>query len=80
MSVNQDCDMKSPPREITVICPKCWAEYRDWIRPSINLALDDFDEEYLDQATSATCPKCMHKVSIDVLIVREDGVWELGSE
>ena len=70
--------MTSPPREITVICPECGTEYQDWIRPSINLALDNFSEDYLDQATSATCPKCKTKVSLDVLIVREDGVWEMG--
>jgi len=69
--------MTSPPREITVICPECRTEYRDWIRPSINLSLDEFDDDYLDQATSATCPKCKHKVSLEVLIVREDGVWEM---
>ena len=69
--------MTSPPRETTVICPVCGAEYQDWIRPSINLSLDDFDDEYLDQATSATWPKCKHKVPLDVLIVREDGVSEV---
>ena len=54
--------------------------YQDWFRPSINLSLDDFDDEYLDRATSATCPNCKHKVALDVLVVREDGVWEMGSE
>jgi predicted RNA-binding Zn-ribbon protein involved in translation (DUF1610 family) len=69
--------MTSPPREITVICPNCGAEYQDWIRPSINLSIDTFDDDYLDRASSATCPKCKHKVSLDALIVREDGVWEI---
>ena len=31
---------------------------------------DDFDQDYLDEASSVTCP--------DILIVREDGVWEFG--
>ena len=72
--------MTSPPREIEVKCPKCGRVYEDGYRPSINLQLDDFDEEYLEQATTSTCPHCGHKVSHGVLIVREDGVWEFGGK
>ena len=39
--------MTSPPREITVTCPDCGHIYEDWYRPSINLSLDDFDDDYL---------------------------------
>ena len=39
--------MISPPEEITVRCPKCGHLYKDWTRASVNLDLDDFDEEYL---------------------------------
>ena len=41
--------------------------------------LDDFDEEYLEEATSVTCPHCKHRMSVEVLIVDEDGVWEKGT-
>ena len=41
--------MTSPIEDITVECPKCWHLYQDWFRGSVNLDLDDFDEEYLDQ-------------------------------
>ena len=51
--------MTSPPEEITVECPKCGHIYQDWFRGSVNLDLDDFDEEYLDQCSSATCPECL---------------------
>ena len=72
--------MTSPPEQITVECPGCGQSYRDWWRPSINLALDDFDEEYLDQASSATCDHCGMKVCLDTLIVRvEDGTWAISS-
>lgn len=68
--------MTSPPKKVKVKCPKCGQVYDDWYRPSIDLALDHFDDEYIEEATTATCPHCKHKVSFEVLIVREDGVWE----
>ncbi len=73
--------MTSPPEQIIVNCPKCGTRYEDWYRPSINLALDDFSEEYLAEASSATCPSCDHRVDLDSLVVRPnaDGgeTWEL---
>ena len=64
--------MTSPPREVTVCCPSCAIEYQAWHRPSINLDLDNFDEEYIDSVTSAVCPGCGHKVYFDTLVVRDD--------
>ena len=74
--------MTSPVRQIEVQCPRCGNVYEDSHRPSINLTLDDFDDEYLEEASTATCPQCGLKVSLGTLIVREDGVWEVeaGSE
>ena len=71
--------MTSPPKDIKVLCPSCGVEYDDWMRGSINLKLDDFDDEYLDRATSSTCQKCNYKIYHQSLIVREDGVWEMRS-
>jgi DNA-directed RNA polymerase subunit RPC12/RpoP len=65
--------------DITVQCPKCGHVYQDRFRGSVNLALDDFDEEDLDQCSSATCPECQHKVSLDVLVV-EDGVFKFEAQ
>ena len=70
--------MTSPPEEITVQCPKCGHLYEDWTRASVNLDLDDFDEEYLESCSTATCSHCQHKVNLDVLVV-EDGVFKFGS-
>lgn len=71
--------MTMPPEDIQVICPKCGRQYKDWWRPSINLGLgEEFSEEYLDSATSSTCPHCHFKVAHDVLIVGEDGVGQIG--
>ena len=67
--------MTSPPRQIEVQCPSCQALYVDWWRPSINLTLDDFDDEELQQATTARCPRCGTVVDLETLIVREDGIW-----
>ena len=47
--------MTMPVEEITVTCPDCGHVYKDWYRGSINLALDDFDADYLEQASTTTC-------------------------
>jgi DNA-directed RNA polymerase subunit RPC12/RpoP len=72
--------MTSPVEEIEVQCPKCGQVYSDWYRPSINLTLDDFDDEYLEAASTSACPECGHKVRHNVLTVREDGVWEFSGD
>ena len=69
--------MTSPPERITVACPKCGTRYDDWWRPSINLTLEEFSDEYLDEASSSTCPTCGHKVQHDALTVSTDGMFEL---
>jgi Zn ribbon nucleic-acid-binding protein len=68
--------MSSPPREVDVVCPKCGHQYQDWSR-SVNLDLDDFDEEYLDKCSSAVCPQCQHKVYFDTLVVK-NGIFHFG--
>ena len=70
--------MTSPPRQVDVHCPECATVYRDWIRPSINLTLEDFDDEYMDKATSAICPNCGRKVQLDCLVVGRDGTFRVG--
>jgi ribosomal protein S27AE len=69
--------MTSPPRQIKVECPRCGSSYEDWYRPSINLNLDDFDEDYLRQASTATCPTCGYVVELSTLVVQGD-IWRLG--
>ena len=61
---------------MTVECPKCETRYEDWHRASINLDLDDFDEEYLVRASTAICPKCGQVVELKTLVVEGD-VWRL---
>lgn len=65
--------MTSPPEEITIVCPGCDHPYRTWWRPSLNLSLDSFSEEYITQVTSGRCPECGLVVDLDALIVDEDG-------
>lgn len=60
------------------MCPKCDTKYEDWCRPSINLGMDDFDDEYMMKATTATCPTCDHRVQLDTLIVGPDGSFSVG--
>ena len=61
--------MTSPPSEVTICCPSCAAQYVDWFRPSMNLDLDSFDDEYIAAASSAVCTSCGHKVYFDSLVV-----------
>ena len=70
--------MTSPIEDITVGCPKCGRSYEDWYRASVNLDLDPFDDQYLENCSTATCPHCQHKVDLNVLVV-EDGVFMLRS-
>ena len=70
--------MTSPPSQITIRCPSCGETFEDWWRPSINLQLDDFDEEYIKSATIKTCPYCGVEVRLGTLIVDKEGVWHLG--
>ena len=37
----------------------------------MDLALDDFDDDYLEQMPTTTCPECGVKRSIGSLVVRE---------
>lgn len=54
------------------------SELRDALRGLVSaehsLNLDDFDEEYLRQASTATCPTCGHFVELHTLVVSGD-VW-----
>lgn len=52
--------MSSPIEEIEVLCPACGEIYTDWYRASLNLEFDDFDEEYIEEASTATCPNSPH--------------------
>jgi hypothetical protein len=70
--------MTSPIEQITVVCPNCGEKYSDWFRASMNLQMDDFDEDYIEEASSSTCIYCGFKVRHDVLVVKEDGLWVQG--
>ena len=65
--------MTSPVEKIFVKCPGCKFHYEDWTRASVNLNIDDFYEEYLEQVSTATCPKCGFRVDLGTLIVGPDG-------
>lgn len=67
--------MTTPPKEVTFTCPDCEHVFEDWYRPSINLSLDDFDDEYLDQATT-TRPECGVKYDLGTLFARRGGEGE----
>lgn len=66
--------MTSPVEQIQVACPACGTVYEDWYRASLNLDLDHFEDDYIRDATTATCPECRHVVELDALVV-DGGVW-----
>lgn len=69
--------MTSPPEEITVKCPGCGKASETWYRPSVNLQMDKFSDEYLEEISTFKCPDCGHKVPLDILVVRPGGIWEV---
>ena len=65
-----------PIEEVTIKYPQCDRIYSDWYKGSINLDLDDFDEDYIDKCSSAVCPDCGHKVYFETLIVKK-GIFQI---
>lgn len=68
--------MTSPAEQIEVICPECGVRFETWYRASINADLDPelvADEEYMKEATTATCPGCGQQADIPTLIVQMEG-------
>ena len=50
---------------------RLWARYEDYHRRSMNLSLDDFDDDYLEQMPTTPCSERGVKRSIGSLVVRE---------
>jgi len=69
--------MTGPVEEVTVECPKCGRSYSTFYRGSMNLELDAFDEEYVREMSTGTCPDCGHAVELGALVVERDGTWRL---
>jgi len=67
--------MTSPVTTITVKCPRCGKVYGDWYRASVNLMLDDFDDDYPDECSRATCPDCGYTVKFETLVVDKEGTF-----
>ena len=68
--------MTTPPEDITVECPKCRHRYQDWYRASLNLDIEDFSDNYIRRASTATCPECGTVVELGTLVVA-DGIWRV---
>ena len=68
--------MTTPIEQITVECSGCGHRYEDYHRRSMNLSLDDFDDDYIEQMSTTICPEYGVKRSIRSLVVREvDNAW-----
>jgi hypothetical protein len=61
--------MSSPCEQIIVWCP-CGALYRDWWRPSMNLSLDNFSDDYIERMSSTSCPNCRAHSRLGTLLAR----------
>ena len=42
--------------------------------------LDDFDDDYLDECSSAACPDCGYTIEFDNLIVDKEGTFIVPGE
>ena len=54
---------------VDIVCPNCDHEYKDQHRASMNLDLDDFDDDDIDEMSTTTCPECGLKYGMGSLIV-----------
>jgi hypothetical protein len=61
--------MSTPPELILLWCP-CGTVYLDSWRASMNLSLEDFNDEYIERMSSTTCPKCRAKERLGTLLTR----------
>lgn len=66
--------MTSPVERIEVECPACGETYSALHRASLNLDLDDFTDDEIRDAATATCPSCGRVVELSSLVV-DAGVW-----
>lgn len=71
--------MTSPIETMKVQCPACGVAYAASYRASYNAALgEQWTDEEMEAARTATCPECGHKVTFDQLRVDKDGMtWRM---
>jgi hypothetical protein len=74
---SQEKPMTSPIEEIQIECPKCRALFKSYYRASMNLSMDSFDQNYIEEMSTATCPQCRHRMALNSLIVNGDGTWQV---
>ena len=68
--------MTGPVEEVTIECPKCGRSYQTFYRGSMNLELDpQFDDDYIREMSTGTCPDCGGVVELGSLVVEPDGTW-----
>ncbi len=49
--------MTSPVEWVRVRCARCGLDYDTWYRGSLNLNLDNFDDDYIREATNRDVPE-----------------------
>jgi excinuclease ABC A subunit len=59
----------SPPIEsVEVRCPRCSKVCETWRRRSMNLDLDVFTDDYVEEMSSGRCPACGHLLPVATLL------------
>lgn len=56
----------SPPEEIVVQCAKCQHQYTKLSRRRINLVVDDYDSEDVEELKDLTCPQCGYRQELKI--------------
>jgi hypothetical protein len=60
----------SSPCELIIVWCSCGALYRDSYRASMNLSMDNFDDDYIQRMSSTTCPNCGLYSDLGTLLAR----------
>lgn len=50
--------MTSPPVMAVIRCPVCFASFETYYRPSINLTIEGWTDEQIEEEAARTCPVC----------------------
>jgi DNA-directed RNA polymerase subunit RPC12/RpoP len=61
--------MTRQPELVEAVCARCGTVYTTFYRPRLELELEPWTEEKIEQAATAACPECGSQDSLETLIV-----------
>lgn len=70
--------MTSPPRPVTIRCPRCSTVFETYHHASWNRDLDPISDEELEEMYRRTCPRCGLVMELDDAIIVRGDTWTMG--